>query len=69
MDVNEKKIATYLLTGNSGTDLMEELMPHLSKEYKDSLLKDILIYEQEQSEELDKDYDLFSKDDTESVWS
>lgn len=67
MTEDEKKIVTYLLTGNSGTDLMTELMPHLSQEYKDSLLKDIKVYEAEFNEELNRDYDIFSHNDT-VIW-
>lgn len=66
---NDKKCITYLLTGNTGTDLMEELWEHIDPKYRESLLKDVLVYEQEYDEQLDIDYDVFSSTDNKTIWS
>ena len=70
MPDKDKKCIAYLLMGNNGADLMDELWPHISIEYKESLLKDVLTYEKEQEEDLAADYDLFTVNSrNNSIWS
>ncbi len=51
MTNDDKRCAVYLLTGNCGQDLFEELWKHVSEEYKQSLLKDVKVYEDDWNKE------------------